>query len=127
MIRTIALVSIAFLATASTQVMAQTAEPPATSASQPLTAEEVKAIKRRLEAIEREIGKEYAAYLDAQSAKMNWRPMSEGGQTLDGRSDALSGREPRAPRNAKPVSGRHEQLIAERTTLEAKLTAARIR
>lgn len=115
--KTLLLTSIFLLAATGPLAMAQTAQPPAaTEAAKPLTADEVKTIERRLQQIEREIEKEYTLYQQNRGGTL--RGIAEGDPMRPQR---------RLSHDAKPVTPYHEQLVRERTALEAKLVAARKR
>lgn len=117
MTKTLAFAAFVLLAAASPLAVAQAAQPPAiTETAKPLTADEVKTIERRLQQIEREIEKEYTLY--QQNRGTTLRGIAEEDPTRPKR---------RLSHDAKPVTPYHEQLVRERTVLEAKLVAARKR
>ena len=120
--KTFSIIALVLVAAPSFAV-AQTAEKPAaTAVAQPLTADEVKVIKKRLQQIESEIEKEVIETQYNRSGSS--RPDS---LTLYN-SDTYNGRRrPKLPHDIRIVSPYHEQLVRERAALEAKLTAARIR
>jgi hypothetical protein len=121
--KTFSIIALVLVAAPSFAV-AQTAEKPAaTAAAQPLTADEVKAIRKRLQQIEQEIEKEVVEtqYNRAGSS----RPADS--LTLYNSDTYNPRRRPKLPHDIRIVSPYHEQLVRERTALEAKLTAGRIR